>query len=169
MQINDFCTLLFILIGFFCLDFTLQPYHVRKPTICSYDLALIKCNRRQQYTIHGLWPEGCNGAHWPQFCNGPCARAQALACNKFNLTQIDDLLNEMKVKWKSCNDRDISFWKHEWTKHGTCTGMDQFTYFNTTLYLYDVANELEIIEEYCLDDTLECKIPITLNLTFLLI
>ena len=34
----------------------------------------------------------------------------------------------------SSSDYD-DFWTHEWTKHGTCTGLAQETYFNTTITL----------------------------------
>ncbi len=26
-----------------------------------------------------------------------------------------------------------SFWAHEWGKHGTCSGLDQFTYFSSAI------------------------------------
>ena len=28
------------------------------------------------------------------------------------------------------------FWQHEWSKHGTCTGLEQYTYFNTALQMF---------------------------------
>ena len=30
---------------------------------------------------------------------------------------------------------DTALWSHEWHNHGTCTGMDQYTYFSTALQL----------------------------------
>ena len=57
------------------------------------------------------------------------------------------LENDMEQKWpnvkspttsssyQSWSMSDTSFWGHEWDKHGTCSDMDQHTYFYTALQL----------------------------------
>ena len=37
--------------------------------------------------------------------------------------------------YQSWSTTDTSFWDHEWNKHGTCSNMDQYTYFYTALQL----------------------------------
>jgi ribonuclease T2 len=37
--------------------------------------------------------------------------------------------------YQSWSMSDTSFWSHEWDKHGTCSNMDQYTYFHTALQL----------------------------------
>ena len=37
------------------------------------------------------------------------------------------------------------FWEHEWSKHGTCTGLSQSDYFNTTIAL---AEKLSTPSQY---------------------
>ncbi|XP_066104455.1 ribonuclease T2 [Saccopteryx bilineata] len=81
------------------------------------------------WTIHGLWAdkaEQCNRS-WP-----------------FNLDEIKDLLQDMKIYWPdvihSAGNRS-SFWKHEWEKHGTCVAQldtlnSQKKYFGEGLDLY---------------------------------
>lgn len=36
----------------------------------------------------------------------------------------------------SCNGDNPAFWKHEWSKHGTCANMTQLEYFQTGLKLH---------------------------------
>ena len=40
--------------------------------------------------------------------------------------------------WPTCQSggSNEDFWSHEWSKHGTCTGMSQEDYFSTTIDLY---------------------------------
>ena len=47
-------------------------------------------------------------------------------------------LSNMKKYWPTCqgNSND-DFWSHEWSKHGTCTGLSQDAYFSKGLSLYN--------------------------------
>jgi hypothetical protein len=59
---------------------------------------------------------------------------------KFSLLlQLSDVIDEMDDDWGSlaCPSSDShSFWKHEWTKHGTCSGLGQHGYFQSAVDLY---------------------------------
>ncbi|KAK2853013.1 hypothetical protein Q7C36_008214 [Tachysurus vachellii] len=87
-----------------------------------------KCTANFSYwTLHGLWPN--TGAE----CN---------ASWHFNASLIEDLLPEMKTYWPDLlKPQSTTFWKHEWTKHGTCAAQEeamdsQHKYFNKALELY---------------------------------
>lgn len=85
--------------------------------------AMGKCEGREDWTIHGLWPDPHN------FCGE----------EEFDMAQLDSILPEMKKHWPSCPEFHSSvneFWGHEWSKHGTCSGMDQLTYFSTGLDMF---------------------------------
>ena len=73
------------------------------------------------FTIHGLWYQEKNG------CPGPA----------FNMTAIEDLVGLMDQLWPTCQSSgsDDQFWGHEWSKHGTCSGLDEHSYFETALDL----------------------------------
>jgi ribonuclease T2 len=104
----------------------------------SYCLQKQRCNknkRQNDWQIHGLWPQLLNG-FWPQYC---CWNSN------FNTVYIESLIDELLKKWKSLNidGNDESFWRHEWTKHGTCATSSpllsgQFEYFDKVLQIYDL-------------------------------
>jgi ribonuclease T2 len=80
------------------------------------------------FGIHGLWPDYNDGS-WPQFCDK----------EPFNPKEVSDVIIEMDDDWGSlaCPSSDShSFWKHEWTKHGTCSGLGQRGYFQAAINLY---------------------------------
>ncbi|KAF4089996.1 hypothetical protein AMELA_G00044640 [Ameiurus melas] len=93
-------------------------------TFCSME----KCTANFSYwTLHGLWPDTgseCN-VSW-----------------HFNASLIADLLPEMKTFWPDLlKPNSTAFWKHEWTKHGTCAAHaeamnTQHKYFSKALELY---------------------------------
>ncbi|KAI3516455.1 hypothetical protein L1887_15371 [Cichorium endivia] len=93
------------------------------------------------FGIHGLWPNYNDGSY-PSNCD---------ADNPFDASQISDLMSEMQSKWPtlSCPSSDgLTFWGHEWDKHGTCSEseMDQHDYFATTLNLKNKINLLQALE-----------------------
>ena len=79
-----------------------------------------------EYTIHGLWPE------WAVYCSE----------EGLDMDAIEGLLPQLDAAWPSIKDNNTAFWAHEWAKHGTCTGMDQYSYFDTTLRLHATFSNL---------------------------
>lgn len=72
---------------------------------------------KESWTIHGLWPDNCDGT-WEEFCDPARYSTDVTAVlNKFGKT---DTLNYMKTYWRSNNNNDDGLWQHEWNKHGTC-------------------------------------------------
>ncbi|XP_073130616.1 intracellular ribonuclease LX-like [Henckelia pumila] len=91
------------------------------------------------FSIHGLWPNYDDGK-WPSNCQRQSSLDQS---------QISDLINRMHKDWPTlaCPSADgIRFWGHEWAKHGTCTSLDQHTYFQVALDFKKRANLLRILE-----------------------
>ncbi|KAL5539994.1 hypothetical protein UlMin_044868 [Ulmus minor] len=69
----------------------------------------------------------------------------------------------MQAFWPSItcpSSNSRQFWSHEWSKHGTCSGLIQFDYFDRTLKLKNRANILKALgnagikpgSSYSLDD-----------------
>ncbi|KAL3453761.1 ribonuclease T2-like protein [Aspergillus insuetus] len=69
------------------------------------------------WTIHGLWPDHCNGG-FDQFCDS------RRRYSNISLILVDagrrDLLDQMSTYWKDYKGDDPNLWEHEWNKHGTC-------------------------------------------------
>lgn len=78
-------------------------------------------------TIHGLWPNNNDGTY-PQNCSK----------EKFDLTSLDTIRTELEDEWLNIkalpgSKSHAGFWEHEWSKHGTCTGLSQLDYFSGAL------------------------------------
>lgn len=89
-----------------------------------YELAMQTCKGSKTFTLHGLW------AQWSNVCSG----------ETFSLDALSPIMDELNAKWSSCQEdggNNEKFWKHEWDKHGVCSGMDQLSFFKKTLELYD--------------------------------
>jgi ribonuclease T2 len=56
-----------------------------------------------------------------------------------DLALLADLSDELAAKWPNVKamsgPEHASFWGHEWSKHGTCSGLDQRAYFAAALGL----------------------------------
>lgn len=69
------------------------------------------------WTIHGLWPDNCDGTY-PAQCDS--SRAYTNITDILAATGGGDTLAYMQTYWKDYQGDDESFWEHEWGKHGTC-------------------------------------------------
>ncbi|KAK9762596.1 hypothetical protein K7432_011521 [Basidiobolus ranarum] len=69
------------------------------------------------FTIHGLWPNSCNGSFSSNGCD-PSRQYQDVGAivEKQNST----LFQLMNTYWVSYTGDNSEFWTHEWDKHGTC-------------------------------------------------
>ncbi|OLY80750.1 Ribonuclease Rh [Smittium mucronatum] len=70
-----------------------------------------------KFTIHGLWPDRCNGTWSDDGCD--------LSRNYTNTGDIvlarDPRLHRVMDRiWPSGSGSNSDFWDHEWNKHGTC-------------------------------------------------
>jgi hypothetical protein len=107
-----------------------------------WNLAIQECNGNP-WSIHGLWPQ-YNWETWPSFCN----------TTPFDVNALNPIISQMNTNWFSCSETNNDFWSHEWytkivlqdffylifrSKHGTCSGMDQLTYFSQGLKVFQNA------------------------------
>ncbi|CAH0555662.1 unnamed protein product [Brassicogethes aeneus] len=116
----------------------------------------------QNWTIHGLWPSSMNG-NSPSFCHNIT----------FDPDQIESLRGDMVKYWPGehiksgdvYND-SLSFWKHEWEKHGTCalalkTLKSEMDYFKTALDLHEKYNLLTMLQTIGFVPSLTSKYEVT--------
>ena len=70
-----------------------------------------QCNgsRRFGFVVHGLWPQNEKG--WPQNCGGDTQISDSV------VEGISDLMPSRKLVY------------HEWSAHGTCSGLDPRAFF----------------------------------------
>ena len=92
------------------------------------------------WVLHGLWPSN-KGKDEPNNCK---------PAPEFNIKDIESLEGEMKKYWPKLLDGGAiySFWKHEYTKHGTCAAsLDGFRtveeYFRKALDLLHLSEPLD--------------------------
>ncbi|KAJ4974299.1 hypothetical protein NE237_007473 [Protea cynaroides] len=93
------------------------------------------------FGIHGLWPNYNDGTY-PSNCDPNTA---------FDPSAISDLTTSLEINWPSLacpSSNGLSFWSHEWEKHGTCSEsiLDQHGYFDRALKLKTQVNLLQALE-----------------------
>lgn len=90
--------------------------------------------QRQPLTLHGLWPNRLSGKH-PFYCNGE--RDRGGMCDQTRVQLPELLAGKLSVAMPGtadCLDR------HEWAKHGSCSGLDMTQYFGESVKLTERAN-----------------------------
>lgn len=85
----------------------------------SRDLQQCSVSRQYGFVAHGLWPQFENG--FPQSCSHP---ASGDAVPRHILTMLQNIMPAAGLI------------RHQWRKHGTCSGLNQQEYFSTLLDAY---------------------------------
>ncbi|KAL7689833.1 putative ribonuclease T2 [Plasmopara halstedii] len=108
-----------------------------QPTFCSGKEAQYPgCRNPETYwethlTLHGLWPEESNHVP-PSFCSREAFDAKLIE-HTIGMKTLHEFWPDVKVSETS--DEYAEFWKHEWTRHGTCSGLSQVDYFTQAINL----------------------------------
>jgi ribonuclease T2 len=83
------------------------------------------------FTLHGLWPQFTDSTGYPSFCDK----------DPYNPVAPEQVgMPKMLTYWPNVKSIEGdtnygSFWEHEWSKHGTCTGLTQEGYFGSAIDL----------------------------------
>lgn len=94
------------------------------PSFDFYKLAEFHDGNR--YTLHGSWPTRTDGT-WPEFCAGTPFDAIALA----------PLEPRLEQDWPNYWGSSLALHRHEYNRHGKCSGLTEVQYFNRTLGAYE--------------------------------
>lgn len=96
-----------------------------------------------RWTVHGVWPSLKSGPHGPFNCDNNYP---------FNPSMLNPIMDKLNAQWTDVhkNARKDDFWRHEWTKHGTCAMQlepmnNELKYFSKGLELnnkYDIVGYL---------------------------
>ncbi|CAN0006084.1 unnamed protein product [Ectocarpus sp. 12 AP-2014] len=84
-------------------------------------------------TIHGLWPDYGDGTY-PTMCSSEPYDHDRVV-NAIGLDVLETMWPNIQVPEEFADKKYDSFWEHEWTKHGTCTGLSMEEYFSTAVSL----------------------------------
>jgi len=93
-------------------------------TTCSHEKCVSPYDSDASSTfwnIHGLWPS--DGSDNPSYCTD----------EKFDPSAIASLKTELMEYWSGLYSSADDFHGHEWSKHGTCSNMNQLDFFSTVL------------------------------------
>ncbi|KAJ3329313.1 ribonuclease T2-like [Blyttiomyces sp. JEL0837] len=105
-----------------------------------FNFAYMKTAPTNQWTIHGLWPDNCNGSY----------NTSALGCDPKRIytdvqtrlqTYNPTFLPEISKTWIAANGDTNWFWSHEWTKHATC-----FSPVDTSCYPVGTRKDQDIVD-----------------------
>ena len=93
---------------FYLLSLSWSPQYCSSPS-GERDNTQCGGQRRYEFVLHGLWPQYDRG--WPQFCGSSSSLSNAL---------VEKMMDVMPSR------RLI---RHEWEKHGVCSGLNAAEYF----------------------------------------
>ncbi|CAL1370873.1 unnamed protein product [Linum trigynum] len=92
------------------------------------------------FGVHGLWPNYNDGTY-PSNCD---------SSSPFDQSKVSNLISTMQKDWPTLacpSGNGVTFWSHEWDKHGTCSEdvLDQHSYFSRALSLKNQTKLLQAL------------------------
>jgi len=102
-----------------------------QPTWCALEgraRGAAQCERTRGWVLHGLWPQYHRG--WPAHCQSP-HRPPSRAMT----AEMADIMGSPGLA------------RHQWKKHGTCSGHPAADYFALSRQAWDSVNRPEVLRE----------------------
>ena len=98
------------------------------------------------FTLHGLWPnkKACGSSY------GSCGvvkKKPSSFCKYPELTLTPDTRTALGIVMPS-SAYGTCLQRHEWWKHGTCSGLDQEEYFSLAITLLEQINQSDFVEQF---------------------
>jgi ribonuclease T2 len=90
--------------------------------------------RRQPLSLHGLWPNRVSGQR-PFYCNGE--RDRGGMCDQTRVALTGALSAKLEAAMPGTAD---CLERHEWAKHGSCSGLGMEAYFSESIRLAERVN-----------------------------
>lgn len=94
-----------------------------------------QCKMNSGFVLHGLWPQAKEDRAWPQVTPAVKPGTNPQFCDKSpgaKPAPFDPEATEAVRKGKIQTPPGNGLARHEWEKHGTCSGLDQAVYFQKT-------------------------------------
>lgn len=97
----------------------------------------------ENFTVHGLWPQYTTTGY-PSYCSTETFDTDVPLDIGWDtmITYYPD------VKYEETDPDYDSFWEHEWDKHGTCSGLSQYDYFQQAILLAETFTTPEVLHKY---------------------
>ncbi|KAJ3149307.1 ribonuclease T2-like, partial [Irineochytrium annulatum] len=123
---------------------------------------VLKSLPRDEFTIHGLWPNNCDGSYNTSDLGCDTSRVYHNVSDILDAYAPADLVVDLKKYWQGADGSYEWFWSHEWTKHGTCFSplepscfgekytpyLDVITFFEKALALRTRFNLFDILSKH---------------------
>jgi len=97
----------------------------------------------ENFTVHGLWPQ-YDTTGYPSYCSTETFDPDVpieIGWDTMTTYYPD-------VKYTETSPDYDSFWEHEWDKHGTCSGLTQYNYFQQAISLAETFITPDILHKY---------------------
>ena len=85
------------------------------------------------------------------------------------ISALDSIRDQLSTYWYSSTyKQSANLWKHEWSRHGKCTGLSQLKYFQQTLSLFLIYRvKCTPFNQFAL--ARECRLCLDTNFEFLFV
>lgn len=112
-----------------------------EPAFCETQPRVPECRTQtteridaRQFSLHGLWPEGV-------YCGVEGETREADEAHRWDELPEVELPTAQQARLDAAMPGTQSgLERHEWIKHGTCSGVDQIGYYAASLALTDAVN-----------------------------
>ncbi|KAJ3273025.1 ribonuclease T2-like [Blyttiomyces sp. JEL0837] len=105
-----------------------------------FDFNYMKTAPSNQWTLHGLWPDNCDGSYNTSAFG--CDPTRIYEDVQTRLTTLNpSYLPQISTQWIAANGDTNWFWSHEWTKHATC-----FSTVNPSCYGSMYTKDKDIVD-----------------------